>query len=151
MIAQAKNDENQPDNAGSTDIEQSSAKAGGQPLNRNGWRHGLYSSKSPFAYVDRMVGKFRRALEDAVVEASKGIDVRQASLIHTATEATRQALSNRKRLEDAEAVTDEVWLAYSRAYLAALDLRDRKVKELGLKSNRFDPYAALYKTPIPAT
>ena len=94
MIAQARNSENQPDNGDTAGSEQpADRKPGGQPGNRNGLRHGLFASKSPYSYIDKMVNRFRRALEDAVVEAHGKVSVADAGLIHSATEATRAALS----------------------------------------------------------
>ncbi|MCH8043490.1 MAG: hypothetical protein IID44_07205 [Planctomycetes bacterium] len=153
MIAQATTDENQP-NKGDTAGNRQSAdrKAGGQPGNRNGLRHGLFASKSPYSYIDKMVNRFRRALEDAVVDAHGKVSVADAALIHSATEATRAALANRRRLADVDGkLTPELLIAFDRAHLAALDLRDRKVAGLNLPaSGKVDPYAALYETPIPA-
>ena len=141
MIAAARNSENTPDNPGSTGTELIGRKPGAQPGNRNQWRHGLYSAKSRYSYVDRQVRVFRRAVEDALLDASGSIGVREAALVHTCVEACRSALTNRKRLEDAGEVTDEIWLAYERQYLQALDVRDRKIKEL-LPAN--NPFASLY-------
>jgi hypothetical protein len=153
MIAQARNDENTPDNGDTAGTAQpTDRKPGGQPGNRNGLRHGLFASKSPYSYIDKMVNRFRRALEDAVVEAHGKVSVADAGLIHSATEATRSALANRRRLADVGCkLTPELLIAFDRAHLAALDLRDRKVAGLNLPaSGKVSPFAALYETPPPA-
>ena len=72
--------------------------------------------------------------------------VRNAALINTAAAATTAAMANRKRRDQAgDKLTDELWLAFERAHLACLDLRDRKIAALNLPANgTADIFKALY-------
>ena len=151
MIATAKTSESKPDNAGSTGTELIGRKPGAQPGNRNQWRHGLFCSKTRFSYVDKRANEFRRCLEDAVVASFDGIDVRRAGLVHSCVEATRAAMSNRRLLdESADKIAPELWMAFQKQYLQCLDMRDKKLRELGLPSDPFDRFKSLYDRPIPA-
>lgn len=110
-------------------------KGGAPPGNRNAYRHGLYSPRGPEGskYIDRAAGTFRRHLEDCVVAAYGEISVVHAALIQTASEAARVALAEFKELQTAHSELDfSQRTAKRQAALKAMDLRDRKVKELGI-------------------
>lgn len=110
-------------------------KGGAPPGNRNSYRHGLYSPRGPKGSraIDRAAGTFRRHLEDCTVAAYGEISVLHASLIQTASEAARVALAEFRELcTDHDKLTATERTAKRQAALKALDLRDRKVKELGI-------------------
>ena len=144
MIMPARNTANN----GNTAVETPATdrKPGAQPDNKNGLRHGLYCAPSPHVYINRKTCEFRRALEGAVSKAFGKISVRNAALINTAAAATTAAMANRKRRDQAgDKLTDELWLAFERAHLACLDLRDRKIAALNLPANgTADIFKALY-------
>jgi hypothetical protein len=123
---------------------------------RTAIRHGLYSPSLPrdLIYPDRQAGIFRRSLEDAVLErhGSGGIGIREAALIHTAAEAVKLSFKNRAELRAAKKkgiLTPELSLAFDNAYLRHLDIRDRKIAQLGLDraSAEEAEIAALYRIP----
>jgi hypothetical protein len=113
------------------------SKGGAPAGNRNSYRHGLFSPRGPAgaSYIDRAAGKFRRHLEDQVLAVHGEISTLAASLIQTAAEAARTALaelSELRELIDADKLDPQHRTAKRAAALKALDLRDRKVKELGI-------------------
>lgn len=119
------------------------AKTGAPRGNRNSYRHGLYSPRGPKGtmYTDRAANEFRRHLEDQVLAVHGEISTLAASLIQTAAEAARVAIAEltelREMLEagakdETKGLDPGQRTAKRAAALKALDLRDRKVKELGI-------------------
>ena len=94
--------------------------------------------------------KYRRALEDAVLETHQDVSVTHAHLIDTASAATIHAGICRWLLRQriAEMNTGDV-LACSNAMLRAKETRDRAVKQLGLDRRDTDAIDALYELPPP--
>jgi len=110
-------------------------KGGAPKENRNAYRHGLYSPRGPKGSrtIDRAAGTFRRHLEDCTLAAFGEISVLHASLIQTASEAARVALAEFRELcTDHDKLSTTERTSKRQAALKALDLRDRKVKELGI-------------------
>jgi hypothetical protein len=113
------------------------SKGGAPAGNRNSYRHGLYSPRGPQTtiHVDRAANKFRRHLEDQVLALHGEISTLAAALIQTAAEASRVALAEMTelaKLADADKLDPQQRTAKRQAALKALDLRDRKVRELGI-------------------
>lgn len=129
----------------------STNQRGAQLANRSAYRHGLYSPRllaRGCSYPDSRANKYRRALEDAVIDVHGMIDIESAGLIHTAAEATKVALENRAKKREAfreGRLTDDLALRFDHAYLRALEIRDAKVKALNLdKDEREDVIQLLY-------
>ena len=108
---------------------------GPPPANRNAWRHGLYSPTrpQPGTYVDKMGNEYRRHIEERALAIYGEIGAYEAGLIQSATEATKTAMEimDRVKKHSKEMSHDQILSSYA-AYLRALDMRDRKAKELGL-------------------
>lgn len=131
------------------------SKGGAPAGNRNSYRHGLYSPRGAKGtlYVDRAANQFRRHLEDQVLAAHGEISTLAASLIQTAAEASRVALAELtelRELTESDSIKPAERSAKRQAALKALDLRDRKVKELGITwqpntgpAHDADPWRAL--------
>ncbi len=118
-----------------TDDAVETARPGAPAGNRNAWRHGLYSPTrpQPGTYTDKMGNEYRRHIEDRALEIYGEVGAYEAGLIQSATEATKTAMEIMDRVKkygDAMKV-DQVVTCYT-AYLRALDMRDRKAKELGI-------------------
>ena len=128
-------------------------KPGGQKGNRNRLRHGLYSPSmgKGLSYPDKQAGIFRRAIENALIELRGEVGLLDAALVHSACEAQKVAFANRaakRAAEEAGTLKAELALAFDRDYLRALDVRDRKLVQLGL-GKEADPWSAIFD-PIPA-
>ena len=104
-------------------------KRGGAPaLNRNNWRHGLYSPRLPktLSYPDKMACQFRRNLEDAVFSVHAEIDLTRAALIHTASEAQKVASANRyekKAAKEKGVLTADLALRFDAEYLIRVPVK----------------------------
>lgn len=144
---------------GATDGQVEKRKPGGQQGNRNRLRHGLYSPSmgKGLSYPDKQAGIFRRAIENALIELRGEVGLLDAALVHSATEAQKVAFANRaakRAAEEAGALKAELALAFDRDYLKALDVRDRKLLQLGLNQREADPWDSLYSSysdPIPVS
>ena len=131
-------------------------KQGGQPKNLNALIHGTYSylalGRLPkgCAYIRRLIGKYRRKLEDALLERDGEIQIHAASLVQSACrhEGRAQLLTRWLRVDDGDmSITDRVSLL--REIGSATDSRDRCLKalELSVRSDNLDPWAALDVRP----
>lgn len=127
-----------PPRATTGDAQSEPRSRPGAPLgNENARRHGLRSPRSPKSdrYIDRTVQEFRRSVETSVLAACGEISVFHAALIHTSCEATRVALAEMQELRkliEADKLDHQHRTAKRQAALKALDLRDRKLRELGI-------------------
>jgi hypothetical protein len=111
-----------------------------------------------YSYPDKQAGKFRLAVERAVMAQTGTIDVWQAALIHAATEYAKLAQKNRydvRRATAAGLMTPELGLQFDAEYRRNLDARDRRLHALGLAPTNPPPdalgdlYANLGDEPDP--
>jgi hypothetical protein len=111
-------------------------KRGGAPVgNSNARRHGLRSPRSaqPDRWIDRQTDEFRRGLEHDVLTVHGEIGIMAAALVHSAVEATRQALAELRELRTAYDKMDPSQRSQKRhAAVRLLDMRDKKIAQLGL-------------------
>lgn len=106
----------------------------------------------PHTHVRRVVLRFRRQLEAAVL-AHGHIGVLEASRIHTACLAMRQAARIDRVLATAgepgqvAGLTHTEWLAYSDRLLRAKEVVDRALSALGLDRDDRSIWDSIYATP----
>lgn len=105
--------------------------------NRNSRRHGLYSPRLPkgLSYPDKKGNEFRRFVERAVLEAKGEVCLVDAALIHSAGELQKLAYKNRVECREAREkgeLTHDLSLRFDAEYRRTLDMRDAKLKALGL-------------------
>lgn len=115
--------------------------------NRNGMRHGLRSGRLPkgASYIKRDCDQFRRAVEDAVAERHGEFTVMHAAIIQTAMRWERHAqLAQRWLAKEAEQMSANDRLAYSRDIARASSERDRWLEKLGLDQPVQDFVRTLY-------
>ena len=111
------------------------APKGNQNARRHFARYGLFMPRSPKGsqYIDRAVSTFRRHLEDCLMAEHGEISIHDSCLIDSASQAARVALSELQELRELFDSMDAGQRSAKRqAALKALDLRDKKVKELGI-------------------
>ncbi len=103
-----------------------------------------------FQFLKREGRAYRRAIEDAVVEAHGEVSVMQAHYIDTAAAATVHAAICRWILrEKLDGMTTPDVLACSREILKAKETRDRCIRLLQLDGERERALDALYSDPTP--
>ncbi|MDZ4688508.1 MAG: hypothetical protein SH850_25825 [Planctomycetaceae bacterium] len=109
----------------------------------------LGSVPSGASYVGKLLHRFRRDVEAAVLERNGLLTLLDQAAINTALRWERHALLSQRWLcKHAETMNHDQRLAYSREIARASDHRDRALRELGLKP-REDDLTALYSTAIP--
>jgi hypothetical protein len=102
-------------------------------------------------HIDRATNYFRRAVEDAVMEAKGEIGLVDACRISTAYRAERTAqLAQRWLLREAENLSAADRLAYAREVVRVSESRDRAIAALGLEKRPQDIWQALHAA-LPAT
>lgn len=126
--------------------------------NTNAQRHGVYGYLSigrlpkGAAYIRRQLSAFRRELERAVADQCNGdMGIRDAAFVHSACrhEARAQLLGRWLRCDECKTLGER--LAVLKEIGNATDSRDKAIVALGLRRTpEHDPYADLYRTPIPA-
>jgi hypothetical protein len=108
----------------------------GPPLgSRNAMRHGLRSSGLPkgCAKIERAINHFRRAVEDAVLDARGEVSLVDASYINSAYRWERHAqLAGRWLLLHGDTMSDGDRLSYSREVARASQQRDVAIAALNL-------------------
>ena len=125
----------------------------GRTLPANIQRIPLPSGKE-VAYWQRHLHRFRRAVEQAVLDQHGKVSVVQASRIATACTAYRQAARVERLLahvgqpgEPGCPLSHEQWLGYSDRVLRYRECADRALAALGLDAGeRRDVWAELYAT-----
>jgi len=127
---------------------------GGAPFgNRNAMRHGLRAGSLPkgASYIAREMVALRREIEDAVLARRGRIELYEAALIQTAVRWERHALLAQRWLRlNAETMTHEERVRYSREIARASSERDKCLKLLGLDQEK-DVWAELYAPQQPET
>ena len=110
-------------------------KQHGNVGNRNAQRHGLRSGKLPLkcGYIENVVNKLRRVLEDALVDLKGQIDIVDAASINSACKwETHGQLARFWLRHEVEQLSPADRLRFSEAIARASDNRDRNVRALGL-------------------
>lgn len=120
--------------------------------NRNAIRHGLMAGRLPkgAGYVRRETDQLRTLIENAVAAANGGeISLNDAACIQTAIRWERHALLAQRWLRlEAETLTPDQRLAFSRDVARASAERDKCLKSLGLDVRPgSDPWAVLDTLP----
>jgi hypothetical protein len=108
---------------------------GGQPGNRNALRHGLMAGQLPpdAKYIELRLNKFRRQLEDAVVDAKQEVTLLDAAVIQTCLRWERHAALAQRWLNKAiGTLSPTERLAFSREIARASTERDKALALLKL-------------------
>ena len=116
--------------------------------NRNATRHGLRAGQLPkgAAYIKRETDVLRRIIENAVADEHDGdVSLYHAALIQSTIRWERHAmLAQRWLRREAESLTLDQRLAFSRDIARASTERDKCLRELGLNTKpNGDPWAIL--------
>ena len=117
-------------------------KVGGQPNNRNHLRHGLLAGKMPDGckYIECRLNKFRRTLEDALIDLKGEVSIPDAAAVQTALKWERHgALALRWLRLECEKMKASERLAFSREIAMASTQRDRALMMLHLDTKPEPP------------
>ena len=121
--------------------------------NRNAIRHGLAAGNLPrgSGYIVRLTNQFRSAVEDALRDAGHEVDLVAAATIHTCVRWERHAqLAQRWLRREADSLTPDQRLAFSRDIARASAERDKCLRLLGLEVGKGrDAWGALDATYSP--
>jgi hypothetical protein len=119
----------------------------GAPMgNKNATRHGLVAGRLPAGcrYIARDISRFRSALEQAVIDAGRDIDIMAAAAIQSATRWETHAQLCRRWLRTEANLDPDQRLAFSREIARASSERDKCLDRLGLdRASNADPWKAL--------
>lgn len=110
-------------------------KGGAPKGSRNALRHGLRCGVLPDGCrrIESEVNQFRRALEDAVVAARGAVSVVDAATINRAAKwEQHNRLAARWLAKQAETMTPDQVLAFSRETVRAATERDRAIRDLDI-------------------
>lgn len=119
------------------------------PPSMNALKHGIYSLGSlpkGCSYIARITGRYKRALQDALLADKRTPTVADEGLVQTAVRHERHALLCQRWLRvEFDSLTPSERLAYSKEICLATERRDKCIAMLGLKcSAERDPFAGLY-------
>ena len=107
---------------------------GGTLDNSNALKHGLSAGKLPkgASYVMRMTSRLSESLEAEALEVRGRLGVYELACINSAIRWERHALLCQRWLREAEDLTPDQKIAFSREIARASSERDKSLKALGL-------------------
>ena len=133
-----------------TEINQNKGPGGAPPLNRNAYRHGLYSPSLPVfkgaSYIHRQTLQYRRKVEDAVVTRDGDVSQFNAAVIAAAVEWLRHGLwASVESSNNYSKLTPEQKMLYRREIPRSFSEVVRLLKSIGLdRQPELNPVSLLY-------
>lgn len=135
MAETPKNGSKKPTYGKGSNFKGKAGRSGAPKGNRNGLRHGMKAGKLPAdcQYIEIRMNKFRRELEDAVINVKSEIGLIDAANIQTAMKWERHgALALRWLRTQVDKLKPTEQLQFSREIAKASTERDKAIALLGL-------------------